>query len=264
MYDFKQELKLQERIELKKALIITLVSMVAENRQQEISDLMSSKLKWDIIFDNLDILIKSVFHNENDYLKLLNEKSDYILLIDNDDDDDNNDDDDDDDDEIYNNNNNNNNNENEEEKEKEKEEKEKEENIFLKIINKFKNKSKYTTENEKIEKVYKNIIEEEKELAFQYYTLLRILSEGENEDGGPITRKLIQKSDDLKPISNITGRIEIVRDNKLDLVYYKIPEISTYLTNSTQKSFFEECPRFFFFFFFFIIKYFIEKHHKEK
>jgi glycogen synthase len=77
--DYKNKLKLQECIELKKALMITLVSMVAENRQQKISDLMMNSIKIDVIFDCLKSVINTSF-NKNNYEELLNNKDEYIPI----------------------------------------------------------------------------------------------------------------------------------------------------------------------------------------
>eukprot|EP01080_Neovahlkampfia_damariscottae_P000959 gene959-9866_t len=91
----------------------------------------------------------------------------------------------------------------------------------------------------------KEILDEERELCFQYYILLNILADSDSPDGS--TRKILNKLEDetegIQQIVSGTGRIEVVRNDKLERVYFRIPEITKHLSQKEKNEFVENCPR---------------------
>ena len=91
----------------------------------------------------------------------------------------------------------------------------------------------------------KEILNEERELCFQYYILLNTLADSDSPDG--YVRKILNKLEDetegIQQIVNGTGRIEVVRKDKLERVYFRIPEITKHLSQKEKNEFVENCPR---------------------
>jgi hypothetical protein len=95
----------------------------------------------------------------------------------------------------------------------------------------------------------KEILNEERELCYQYYILLNILADSDKPDG-PI-RKILNRildtndklNEGIQEIISGTGRIEVVRNEKLERVYFRIPDITKHLSQKEKNDFVENCPR---------------------
>lgn len=85
-----------------------------------------------------------------------------------------------------------------------------------------------------IEKIRDKVLEEEEELAYQYLFFLNTFIDNGLGNG------LTNLGDKFKEFEENIGRIEVLRENKIETVYFKIPELCKNLSENTKKEFIED------------------------
>lgn len=89
--------------------------------------------------------------------------------------------------------------------------------------------------NDYVEKVRETILENEEELAYQYLFFLHTFND--NGLGNGISE--LKESGKFKEFEENIGRIEVLRENKIETVYFKIPELCKNLSETTKIDFME-------------------------
>lgn len=96
----------------------------------------------------------------------------------------------------------------------------------------------------KFEEKLNEIYEKEEELCYQYYILLNYLSTFEESSQGYIRKRLKKLNEkEFKTLEVGTGRIEVIRNDKLEKIYFRIPEFTKSLSKETKTTFIKSCPR---------------------
>jgi hypothetical protein len=209
-YDNKNQLKYLDKLKLKKYLMITLVSLIAENKSQKIVELMISSLKIENILKRLLEMLPSQEIKNALYIQFVEVIKYY-----------------------YNNNFLINNNTKQQINQINEDELVTIEKITTILEDEKNNKKFYSNPNLVDENMLEKVLKERDDLAFQYYTLLKILSESEKIEIKNIKGMLNEKKQDLNIMEEKIGSIEIVRDGELDIVYFPKVEQTKYLREQT-------------------------------
>eukprot|EP01080_Neovahlkampfia_damariscottae_P010070 gene10070-2491_t len=95
----------------------------------------------------------------------------------------------------------------------------------------------YVTKDTEISALKARILEEEEELGYQYYYLLNFIAS--NKDFGSKTASELNDTA-FSSLKKNTGKIEVIRDNKIETVFFQIPELCSNLSKKSRDKFVDE------------------------